>query len=284
MGTRSWTSQIQSRYHSRHCDKEWDEERASWYIRKGFLHGVAMNMHDALDEAYYSQLKHVTTAYRNTTPIQILEHLDTQWCPLNIRAKKQLKMEFYADWDSTVMHITAFGLRLDKAQKRLKLLGIVISDEDELQFYMEQIYASNTFNKKEMVDWENKPIATKDDYDKAKLYFENLVKDFETYTQNSGGTAAKQGYESANMAADVGDVLWRYIHEIVSAAAAGKESAANINEVTQAKDAQILLMTAQIKTLTNSIAALTKIIGNKENAPPNTSRGESQRASQQPFI
>ena len=91
-------------------------------------------------------------------------------------------MEFYADWDSTVMHITAFGLRLDKAQKRLKLLGIVISDEDELQFYMEQIYASNTFNKKEMVDWENKPITIKDDYDEARLYFEHLVKDFETYT------------------------------------------------------------------------------------------------------
>jgi hypothetical protein len=58
-------------------EKEWEEERASWYIRKGFLRGVTMNMHNALDEAYYSQLKHVTTAYHNTTPIQILEHFFT---------------------------------------------------------------------------------------------------------------------------------------------------------------------------------------------------------------
>ena len=58
-------------------EEEWEETRESWFIRKGFLRGVTMNMRDALDEQYYSQLKHVNTAYRNTTPIQILEHLDT---------------------------------------------------------------------------------------------------------------------------------------------------------------------------------------------------------------
>jgi hypothetical protein len=65
--------------------------------QKGFLCGVMMNMCDALNEAYYSQLKHITTAYRNMTPIQILEHLNTRWCPLDVRAKKQLKAEFHAD-------------------------------------------------------------------------------------------------------------------------------------------------------------------------------------------
>jgi hypothetical protein len=135
------------------------------------------------------------------------------------------------------MHITAFGVKLNKKQKRLELLGIVISDNDKLQFYMEQIYALNMFDKKEMVNWENKPIVRKDNYDKAKLYLENLVTDFKTYTQNSGGTAAKLDYKSANMAADVGDKLWKYIHEIASAAAADKELAANINELTKAKDA-----------------------------------------------
>jgi hypothetical protein len=58
-------------------EEEWDKERASWYIRKGFIRGVTMNMLNALDEAYYSQLKHITTAYCNMTPIQILKHLNT---------------------------------------------------------------------------------------------------------------------------------------------------------------------------------------------------------------
>jgi hypothetical protein len=225
-------------------EEEWEEEHASWYIQKGFLCGVTMNMRNALDEAYYSQLNHITTAYRNTTPIQILEHLDTRWCPLNVHAKKQLKAEFYADWDSLIMHITAFGLKLDKEQKQLELLGILISDTDKLQFYMEQIYASNIFDKKEMIDWENKPTVVKDDYDEATLYFKNLVKDFKTYMQNSGGTSAKQGYESANMAADIGDELQKHIQEIASMAAAEKESVANISKEAKAKDAQILAMTA----------------------------------------
>jgi len=51
-------------------------------------------------------------------------------------------------------------MKLDKEQARIDRLGVVISDEDKLQFYMEQIYASNCFDKKEMVDWENKPGNT----------------------------------------------------------------------------------------------------------------------------
>jgi hypothetical protein len=80
------------------------------------------------------------------------------------------------------MHITAFGIKLDKEQKQLEVLGIMIINKDKLQFYIEQIYALNMFNKKEMVDWENKPILIKDNYIEAKLYFEQLVKDFKTYT------------------------------------------------------------------------------------------------------
>jgi hypothetical protein len=121
------------------------------------------------------------------------------------------------------MHLTAFGRKLDKEQARIDRLGVVISDDDELQFYMEQIYSSNCFDKKEMVDWENKPINIKDDYNEAKLYFEGLVRDLETYTQNSGGGSGKMGYESANQMADVGDEIRKYIHEIASAAVASNE-------------------------------------------------------------
>ena len=250
-------------------EEEWEEKRESWFTRKGFLRGVTMNMRDALDEQYYSQLKHVNTAYRNTTPLQILEHLDTRWCPLDVQARKILKKEFYTDWDSSEMHLTAFGMNLDKEQSRLDRLGIVISDEDKLQFYLEQIYASNCFDKSEMVTWENKPIVIKDDYTQAKLYFETLVRDFETYTQNSGGGAAKMGYDSANHVADVGDEIRKYIQEIASATVADKEKtaemAANMSEAAKAKDAQIDSITAQIKLLTDTVALLSRSLANKEN-------------------
>jgi hypothetical protein len=57
--------------------QEWEHTHEMWALRKGFLLGVATNFPDALDKAWYSQLKSVHTAYRNTTPIQILEHLNS---------------------------------------------------------------------------------------------------------------------------------------------------------------------------------------------------------------
>ena len=95
-------------------EEDWEEKRKSWFIWKGFLRGVTMNMRDALDKQYYLQLKHINTAYRNTTPIQILDYLDTQWCPLEVHARNLLKAEFHANGDSRTMHLTAFGMKLDK--------------------------------------------------------------------------------------------------------------------------------------------------------------------------
>jgi hypothetical protein len=47
-------------------EEEWEEKYKSWFIQKGFLRGVTMNMRNVLDKQYYSQLKHINTAYRNS--------------------------------------------------------------------------------------------------------------------------------------------------------------------------------------------------------------------------
>ncbi len=133
-------------------------------------------MRNVLDKNWYSQLKHIHTAYRNTTPIQLLKHLNSQWCLLDIHAKKKLKQDYYTKWDNKI-HLTAFEKRLDDNQTCIEHVGITISNEDKLQFYLEQMYTSNSFIKKEMTEWENKPKITKNNLDKAKLYFEGLVKD-----------------------------------------------------------------------------------------------------------
>jgi hypothetical protein len=126
---------------------------------QGFLRGVAANFHDALNESWYSQLKSVHTAYRNTTPIQILEHLNSQWCPLNVHAKKNLCIAYYVEWDGK-QHLTSFGKHLNDKQVHIKRFGITISDKDKLQFYLKQMYASKQFDKKEMTEWENKTNKT----------------------------------------------------------------------------------------------------------------------------
>jgi hypothetical protein len=69
-------------------------------------------------------------------------------------------MAYYKEWDGKI-HLTAFGKRLDDNQV-IKRFGITISDKDKLQFYLKQMYALNHFNKKEMMEWENKTIKIKD--------------------------------------------------------------------------------------------------------------------------
>jgi hypothetical protein len=134
-----------------------------------------------------------------------------------------------------------------------------------------------------MVTWENKPIIIKDNYDQAKLYFETLVKDFETYTQNSGGGATKTGYESANHMADVGNEIRKYIQEIASATVAEKERtaelAANISDATKAKDTQLTTITAQIQSLTDTVALLVQSLANKNNNRNSNNSGKSTSGS-----
>ena len=91
--------------------------------------------------------------------------------------QENLQLADYTEWDNKI-HLTVFRKRLDDNQIRIERFRITISDEDKLQFYLEQMYASNHFNKKEMTEWENKPILIKDDFVEAKLYFEGLVKDY----------------------------------------------------------------------------------------------------------
>jgi hypothetical protein len=48
--------------HTRKRLEEWEEKRESWFTWKGFVRRVTMNRGNALNEQYYSQLKHINTA------------------------------------------------------------------------------------------------------------------------------------------------------------------------------------------------------------------------------
>jgi hypothetical protein len=238
--------------------------RTSWFIRKGILRGIVDNLRDALDEQYHSQLRHRLTAYRNVTPFQILEHLNNCWCPLDIKAKKALKDMYYTKWDGD-KHLTAFGKRLDNDQCALIWSDVWIVDKDKLQFYLEQMYDSNHFNKNKMLAWEKQPTATKTDYVASKNYFEALVKATDTYEMNTGGgTTGRNKYKSANQLANCGDEIWEYIAKIAEVSASSQ--AANMDATMK----QVAEMAAQIKALPEAVMQLA---ATKDNANPNATRG-----------
>jgi hypothetical protein len=118
-------------YARKHMEQEWEQNRETWAIRKGFLSGIEANLRNALDENWYSQLKHLHTTYQNMQPIQILEHLNTRWCPLDLHAKKLIKAKYWTEWDGNI-HLPAFGKHLDDKQICIVCFGMNISNKEKL--------------------------------------------------------------------------------------------------------------------------------------------------------
>ena len=162
---------------------------------------------------------------------------------------------------------------MDDDQRALVRSDVTFADKNKLQFYLEQMYDSNHFEKSKMLEWEKKPTIIKSNYFDAKDYFEALVKVTDTYVQNAGGgTAGHNKYESANNMADIGNKIREYIVNLASASADGaaQEQAAN----TMGKTNQFDTMAAQIKALTDTV---TKFVASKENIDPNAGGGGEKK-------
>jgi hypothetical protein len=93
---------------------------------------------------------------------------------------------------------------------------------------------------------------------------QGLVRDYEVYAQNSGGTAGKHNFESVNQAAeaDAGDKLRKYNAGIAQAAVTQEYQANNIQDSSKATSDAMAL---QLKTMSEQIVQLTKKLNNKEN-------------------
>jgi hypothetical protein len=61
-----------------------------------------------------------------------------------------LKKEYYTKWDAD-KHLMAFRKRLNDDHCALVRSDVTIADNNKLQFYLEEIYDSNCFNKQEML-------------------------------------------------------------------------------------------------------------------------------------
>jgi hypothetical protein len=111
-------------------------------------------------------------------------------------------------------------------------MDVTIPDDNKLQFYLEEIYDSNKFDKQDMLTWEQSSAIIKTNFDQTKAYFEKIVKATNVYKQNTDGNSARcNKYKSANQMANYSNKLQEWIQQIASNGA-NNEFAAN----TQATD------------------------------------------------
>ncbi len=91
-----------------------------------------------------------------------------------MHANKLIKAKYWTKWDGDI-HFTTFEKRLDDEHICIKHFGINISDKNNLQFYLEQMYPCNQIDQTQMTPWENKIEAIKTNWIETKQYFEGLV-------------------------------------------------------------------------------------------------------------
>ena len=82
-------------------------------------------------------------------------------------------------------HIKLFGMRINNVVDDVK---IIITEEDKLQFYIDQIYDNTMFDKEDITKWEKKKKSEKTSVN-ATAYFEDLVANIKKYQPNIRGTA-----------------------------------------------------------------------------------------------
>ena len=272
---------------------EWEAKREAWYTLCGVEEGLCKNFRDAVDEQYYRQLKKPIIGYRGIKIKTYLDHLETKWCKLDTNAITEMKASYYEKWNPT-NHITDFVKRLDKDQAQLATSNITISNEDKLQFYIEQMYASRTFQRDAMMKWEEKAMANKT-WDNAKAYFEEETSKEETYRNNSNGSTADSKYESAvNMEENTsdGDMLREYLDSIketqkesaqkaeyLQQMSTTNETMANMNTKFQqqlsAQDDQIAALFKQNEAILEVLAKLS----NDDKRPTQVKKEEKEKAA-----
>ena len=249
-------TQATTDYQTKKKAAEYEELREAWYTRKGLIQGIGENIRDALDERYYEQLRKKIIGYKNVKITDYFNHLDEKWCKIDTNTIKQMKKEYYEPWDPQE-HITEFTKRLDDDQTDLAANSITISNDDKLQFFIEQMYESKNFERDQYVQWEKKADADKT-WANATAYFETITSDNEGYEANIGGTAKRGRYESAaNVEEEKDDQLRLYFDSLAEAATADKE---HIQQMSSTNSSMVSLSTTQQKQLEVKDRQITALI------------------------
>ena len=84
-------------------------------------------------------------------------------------------------------HIKVFGKSINNVVADVK---IIITEEDKLQFYIDQIYDNTMFDKEDITKWEKKKKSEKTSVN-ATACFEDLVVNIKIYQSSRGGTSKR---------------------------------------------------------------------------------------------
>ena len=258
--------------------------KRDWAMLQGFRRGVSANIRDALDLEFYSALEHADYGYIDVLPREYIVHLETDHCPMDVAAIKDIKAQYYRG-KGTDERLSKFATRLDEEQTRLAADGVVIPEPDKFQHYLSEVYKSGMFTVEAITQWTEKP-PPQQTYANARAFFEAKQRGMETVQRITGGATGGMGYGVAAAAKEIGqlrDTIKEAIEETVNNTLeeklGGRDGNVNeeqalamrqLREDNAAHKKEIEDLSRAINKLTEQIRELKSVqeAANKENQPP----------------
>ena len=86
-------------FQRKQMEQEHKQTKHDYWTWKGASKGLSEKIRGSMEQQYYSKLEHHITGFRAVTTLEILDQVAEKWAPMDSRAKKQIKDDYYRDWD-----------------------------------------------------------------------------------------------------------------------------------------------------------------------------------------
>ena len=108
----------------------------------------------AVEEQYIDKLREEYVGYKNATIKTMIKQLRS-WFVITNSEKIAIKTAFLAPWaDTPNAHVTTFTRQLNRCQIECHDHGVVITDDDEVVYFVQEMYACGLFEARFLNDWE----------------------------------------------------------------------------------------------------------------------------------
>ena len=227
---------------------EWKEYVEQWERFDAYEMVFKEKVEAAFDSQYFVTLCDDLLGYTQVCVSEMLDHLVEQCLEITDTEKAEKLQAALKPWNPD-QDIDAFFHSLDKIQEALDDESIPWPNTQKIIHAMKQMYACNTFDARDMRDWERKLPANKGWID-LQVYFGDLYTDSKKYEKATGGN---HGFDSAANVieqpppSENDDQLSQQLCDIAIAATADKE---HIQQMTNCTDDLLAIIKQQQTQIT----------------------------------
>ena len=241
-------------------EAEHKEKLRLYQVFLGVEQALREKIEGAVDYQHIAALDEEYVGYSGSTPLDMIEHIRKGCCKITNADREDLDKEFRKEWDQSD-NITTYFRQLELIEKKMKRWKMEVTEGAKVVRAVGAMYASELFDEKEMMTWENKTDNQKT-WAAVKKHFGDLYQDKKRYTE---AKAKKTGFGSiqnveetkTEMIQDDGE-LREFFDGLEDAVRMDKE---HINQMASTNEAMVKLtqqLTAQLAVANSTVETVLK--------------------------